>query len=143
MRSKGAHRLSILLGLFGLLGWVVFVLVVTECFKTASSIPWQGWSILIAGTPTSFFIPFWVTRAIAWMFDRESNTIQKVVVAVIAPIVIFVLSYGLMHMINESRHNSDFTPSDLGETWWAWIIVFCAIGTFEYCWFGNRPTKTE
>jgi len=69
MGSEGVRRLSILLGLFGLLGWVIFALVVTECFENANSIKWNGWVILIAGMPISFFLPFWVVRGIAWVLE--------------------------------------------------------------------------
>lgn len=66
MRSEGMRRLSILLGLLGLLGWIIFALVV---FDRANSIEWQGWLILIAGLPTSFFFPFWIVRGIAWVVE--------------------------------------------------------------------------
>ena len=69
VRSEGVRRLSILLGFLGLLGWIIFALVATECFKDAESIKWQGWLILLAGTPASFFLPFWVVRGIAWVVE--------------------------------------------------------------------------
>ncbi len=69
MRTEGIRRLSILLGLLGLLGWIIFALVVTEFFKNANSIELQGWLILFAGLPTSFFFPFWIVRGIAWVVE--------------------------------------------------------------------------
>lgn len=66
MRSEGIRRLSILLGLLGLLGWIIFAFVVTECF---TDVKLQGWFILFIGLPTSFFLPFWVVRGIAWVVE--------------------------------------------------------------------------
>jgi hypothetical protein len=28
-----------------------------------------------------------------------------------------------------------FTPSDLRDSWWGWIITVVVIGSFEYFWF--------
>jgi hypothetical protein len=72
MRSERIRRLSILLGLLGLLGWFIFAFVVTERFKNVDAIKWQGWLILFAGLPTSFFLPFWVIRGIAWAVEGFS-----------------------------------------------------------------------
>jgi len=69
MRSEGMRRLSILLGLLGLLGWIIFALVVTECFSGFNLINWQEWIILLAGLPTSFLLPFWGVRGIAWVVE--------------------------------------------------------------------------
>lgn len=86
--------------------------------------------------------------------DSESNIIQRIVVAIIAPVVFFFLGYGIMTIINSTIHRGGgggfgrqnewgwkFSPTDFSESWWGWIIVFCVIGTFEYFWFRNRPNK--
>ena len=85
--------------------------------------------------------------------NPKLNTQQRIVVAVVVPILLFFLGYGLMTIIDSSHYYAwslgktlgwgwDFTPTDIGESWWGWLIVFLALGTFEFIWFRNPHRKT-
>ena len=65
-KSRGMHRLSILLGFIGLVGWVVFVLVSTEFCR---EVELRAWLIILAGLPICFLIPFGFVRGAAWVIE--------------------------------------------------------------------------
>jgi len=71
--------------------------------------------------------------------DKTSNPIQRIIVAIVAPIVIVLLGYGLMNILDNNgplrRHVS---PDELDESWWLWLIIITCVGIFEYTWFRNR-----
>lgn len=70
---------------------------------------------------------------------RKANPTQKIVVGIIVPIVIVLLGYGIMAAIDDNSYELwDFAPDDLEESWWGWMLVFIAIGLFEWLWFKTR-----
>ena len=44
-----------------------------------------------------------------------------------------------MTIINNNHYDLwDFDPNRLDESWWGWLLVFIAIGFFEWLWFKTR-----
>lgn len=76
--NKGIKRLAaILLGLFGVLAWLIFLVVITDFSK--GSPPWWGWLILIGFTALAFLIPFGLVHAIAWIVLNKKQKIVTIV----------------------------------------------------------------
>jgi hypothetical protein len=76
MKSEGARRLSILLGILAVAGWIVFVFVKTEGFTDVAHIPVLGWFLILAGMPICFFVAFGLVRGITWVvegFGQDPN----------------------------------------------------------------------
>jgi hypothetical protein len=59
--NKGVKRLAILLGIFGVVAWWTFIGVGTRLFYD------RAWLGIIGVTAASFFIPFGLVHAIAWV----------------------------------------------------------------------------
>jgi len=71
--------------------------------------------------------------------ERSSNPHQRIVIGIVAPIVMIFLGYGVMTIIDSNRHELwRFDPSELGESWWGWAVVFGAIGVLEWRLFASR-----
>lgn len=81
--------------------------------------------------------------------DKQSNPVQRAVVAVVVPFAILLLGWGVMSFINKNRYPFDnewgwcFDPTELNESWWGWFLIVLAIGVFEYFWFRNRSRSDE
>jgi hypothetical protein len=78
MKIDGDRRLSLFLGTLGSIGWLIFVLIITEFFGTAKSIPTKGWFIMLAGFPFFFIVPYGLVKGVAWVVDgfkrdKQSN----------------------------------------------------------------------
>lgn len=69
MKIEGTRRLSLFLGTMGSIGWLIFVLIVTELFDKAESTSAKGWFILLAGFPFFFIIPYGLVKGVAWVVD--------------------------------------------------------------------------
>ena len=67
MNIEGTKRLSLFLGTMGSIGWLIFVLIITDFFSKAESIPAKGWFIMLAGIPFFFFIPYGLVKGVAWI----------------------------------------------------------------------------
>ena len=73
--------------------------------------------------------------------QNSVNTSQRIVVAVIVPIVAYLAAYGIMNFL---CNNSDIPrifradPSDIGESWLGWALIFLAVGAFEFFWFRDH-----
>lgn len=75
---------------------------------------------------------------------RKPNTAQHIVVAVLVPIVIFIVSFGVMYYINDDGIGDwwpDLDPLRLGESWLGWMITFIVIGVFELIWLKDRMPR--
>lgn len=77
MRLEGTRRLSLFLGTLGSIGWLIFVLIATEFFDDAASIPPKGWFIMLAGIPLFFIIPYGLVKGVAWVVDGFKRDKQK------------------------------------------------------------------
>jgi hypothetical protein len=66
MATEGVRRLSLLLGIFGCIGWAIFVLVSSEGL---SRIEGTGWIVASIGLPVCFYTPLWTVRGIAWVVE--------------------------------------------------------------------------
>ncbi|MBT4296673.1 MAG: hypothetical protein HOD43_12810 [Candidatus Marinimicrobia bacterium] len=66
--------------------------------------------------------------------EKSSNPIQRMIIAIVAPIVILLLGYGLINIL-------DVSPDDFDDSWWLWLIIILCIGFFEYSWFRNRDDE--
>jgi hypothetical protein len=78
MRSEGVRRLSILLGIFGVVGWIIFLIIATHFFERTEYITPLGWLLMISGIPVFFLVPYGITCGIAWVVagfkdDKNSN----------------------------------------------------------------------
>jgi len=69
MNIEGTRRLSLFLATLGSIGWLIFVLIATEFFGEAESIPPEGWFIMLAGIPFFFIIPYCLVKGVAWVVD--------------------------------------------------------------------------
>ncbi len=67
-KSEGVKRLSLLLGVLGALGWITFVVIVTELFTTVTH-SLKPWLIIVFGLVLAFLLPFGITKGIAWVID--------------------------------------------------------------------------
>ena len=73
--------------------------------------------------------------------DRRLNPIQRIVVAVVIPIVVILIGWGVMTNIvidGGGVFRIMMNPINLSDSWWTWLIVISVIGVFEYFWFRNR-----
>ena len=67
--SEGIRRLSILLGGFGSLFWLMFTLSDWDDFMAfATRNPTSAWPIFIGGLLVCFLIPYFLTRLIYWVY---------------------------------------------------------------------------
>ena len=66
--------------------------------------------------------------------EKSSNPIQRMIIAIVAPIVILLLGYGRINIL-------DVSPDDFDDSWWLWLIIILCIGFFEYSWFRNRDDE--
>ncbi len=74
---------------------------------------------------------------------QRCNPTQKRIVGVVVPIVIVLLGYGIMTMtdgahIFSNYYFPDCNPRLLKESWWGWMLVTIAIGSFECFWFKTQ-----
>jgi len=60
----------------------------------------------------------------------HTNPAQKIIMAIIIPIIIILVGYGIMD-------NLDIYPDELDESWAGWAFVFILIGIIEYYLFKN------
>ena len=73
--------------------------------------------------------------------QNKANTSQRIVVAVIVPIVAYLAAYGIMNFLS---NNSDVPrlfradPGDIGESWLVWTLILVAVGAFEFFWFRDH-----
>ncbi|MFC1764861.1 hypothetical protein ACFL6U_22665 [Planctomycetota bacterium] len=92
-------------------------------------------------------------NAIIKHITTQTTPAQRIVIAVIVPIVVILLGWGLMSFIDShdsgQLSNSDydwgwsFDPTDLNDSWWGWLLVFTAIGIFEYLWLPTISKKND
>ncbi len=72
--------------------------------------------------------------------QRNVNLPQKILVAIIAPLIGLVVAYGLIDLIaNEILpyrvyNGYSSSPLDLQATWWMWAIALALLGVFEFFW---------
>ncbi len=74
---------------------------------------------------------------------RPVNTSQRIIVAVIVPLVLLVVAYGVIDEIAFGQYIMRGNPSllsDFHETWWMWAITFALLGVFEFFWL-KTPKK--
>lgn len=76
MKSEGVKRLSLLLGVLGALGWIIFLLVETKFF-TEIVYSTKVWAIIVCGLVISFLLPFGITKGIAWVIDGFKHEKSK------------------------------------------------------------------
>jgi hypothetical protein len=72
--SKGVYRLAVLLGSIGAVAWIIFLTIATEFFRNFSG----HWFIVGGILLVSFFIPFLIVHAIAWVvrgFREDKKTV--------------------------------------------------------------------
>ncbi len=82
LNIEGTRRLSLFLGTMGSIGWLIFILIVTEFFGHAESIPPKAWLIMLAGIPFFFIVPYGLVKGIAWViggFKRDKQNVDKVI----------------------------------------------------------------
>jgi len=75
--------------------------------------------------------------------QKDANTPQRIVIAIIFPIVALLLAFGIMYYLDDEgivalNFRPDVNPSDLGESWFWWALTFAVIGTLEFLWFRER-----
>jgi len=78
--DEGTRRLSLFLGTIGSIGWLIFILIVTEFFDKAESIPPKAWFIMLAGFPFFFIILYGLVKGVAWVvvgFKRDKQNGDK------------------------------------------------------------------
>jgi len=63
------------------------------------------------------------------------NMKQRIVIAVIAPIVCIAIGLGISSNV-VGRYSSD--PFNFQKTWWVWTVIVGAIGWLEYCLFADK-----
>jgi hypothetical protein len=73
--------------------------------------------------------------------NRSANPKQRVLLAVLVPIGILLIGYGIMRILNANswdlvRESSFCDPTELDESWWGWLIVVVIIGVYEWKLFG-------
>ncbi len=73
------------------------------------------------------------------------NVIQKLILAIIIPIIILLLSYGFYsNFMIQANYSSFFSIPyhaswiDLEYTWWLWLLVVIIIGIIELLIFTKR-----
>ncbi len=71
--------------------------------------------------------------------SQKVNAPQRLIIAIIAPLLLLVLGYGIIDMLISSY---DSPLEDFDETWWMWGLVLLLIGGFEYYWFSDRSANT-
>ena len=54
--------------------------------------------------------------------EKSSNPIQRMIIAIVAPIVILLLGYGLINIL-------DVSPDDFDDSWWLWLIIILCISS--------------
>lgn len=78
-------------------------------------------------------------------FQRKVNAPQRVIVAIIVPLVILAAAYVVIDTIAEEnyydygrggRNDSPLTAFNI--TGWMWAIVLFLIGVFEFFWFRDK-----
>ena len=71
MKSEGVRRLSILLGFFGAIAWIIFIIIVTNFFasKEVKLYSLAEWLIIVCGLGLGFLLPFAITKGIAWVIE--------------------------------------------------------------------------
>ena len=69
MKSEGIRRLSILLGILGSIGWIIFVFISSNGYSGLLTFTIRIWMIVIAGIPVCFFAFFGLVQGMAWVFE--------------------------------------------------------------------------
>jgi len=65
-------------------------------------------------------------------FAHNLNHIQRIIVAIIAPILVFILSMAVAEAVDGHR------AFDIEDTWFVWIISVLLIGYIEYKLFDKK-----
>ena len=65
-------------------------------------------------------------------FVHNLNHIQRIIVAIIAPILVFILSMAIAEAVDGYR------AFDIEDTWFVWIISVFLIGYIEYKLFEKK-----
>ncbi|HUT03527.1 MAG TPA: hypothetical protein VM163_06520 [bacterium] len=85
--------------------------------------------LVFCGVLLLFTGPIWWRGLLARC--AVSSSAQRVVIAVVVPIVIFLLAFGIMP-------DANLDPENLEESWLGWAIAVAAVGIFEFIWLGDR-----
>ena len=65
-------------------------------------------------------------------FVNNLNSIQRVIVAIIAPILVFILSMAIAEAVDGHR------AFDMDDTWFVWLLSVFFIGYIEYKLFDKK-----
>ena len=80
MNSEGVRRLSIAVGIIGIIGWLIYLILV-KAFSDMLSLPMIAWFIIFTGFIVCFFIPYGIVKGIVWVVDgfksRKEIDIKK------------------------------------------------------------------
>jgi len=70
--------------------------------------------------------------------SKRLNPQQKNIVAIVVPIIIFVIT---IPIASNADGCCSYNAFDFKDTWFPWAICFTVIGYFEYKLFGNTENK--
>ena len=65
-------------------------------------------------------------------FVKNMNSIQRIIVAIVAPILVFILSMPIAEAVD------GYEAFDMDNTWFVWIISVSLIGYIEYRLFDKK-----
>jgi hypothetical protein len=73
----------------------------------------------------------------------NSTTEFRIITALIVPLLTFLISFGIMSIIDDEFRYFDINPNRLDESWWAWTIVVMLIFRFELWWLKVPPKMKQ
>ena len=79
--------------------------------------------------------------------QRSANTPQRIIVAIVAPVLILSISYGIIDAVAGAICSGygyyDHPLEDFDKTWWMWAVAIAVVGAFEVFWFRTRDGEGE
>ena len=70
------------------------------------------------------------------------NTPQRVIVAIIVPIVGYFAIHAIAKLCHIYQWSNSTPVNDFESTWGLWLVVVLAVGAFEFFWF-RTPKQRE
>lgn len=65
-RSKGIKRITLIISILAVIGWILFVVITSRSFSNMTPL---GWLITIGGLFVAYFIPQLICKAVYWVID--------------------------------------------------------------------------
>lgn len=62
------------------------------------------------------------------------NTKQKTIIAIIVPLILFVITYVIAEEFDRYGHNA----FDMDNTWGVWVIFLVVVGYFEFNFYSDK-----